>query len=98
MTKPTQTTFVTEDEDGPVECLGITFPNEPARREYFLDKLRVKLKEPEFRKIEGIPIGEDEDILTMSDPPYYTACPNPFLGDFFRHHGRPVDPQEQYER
>lgn len=70
------------DEDpGPVECLGMTFDNDQARRDYFLDKLREKLKDPEFRKIEGFPIGEDEDILALSDPPYYTACPNPFLTD-----------------
>jgi len=65
---------------GPVECLGMTFENDEKRREYFLEKLRVKLKDPEFRKTEGFPIGEDEDILALSDPPYYTACPNPFIG------------------
>lgn len=32
--------------------------------------------------MEGFPIGEDEDILNLSDPPYYTACPNPWLNDF----------------
>ncbi|MBW1992315.1 MAG: hypothetical protein JRI59_09420, partial [Deltaproteobacteria bacterium] len=59
----------------PIECLGLTFPNDAARRQYFLDKLREKLKDPEFRQIEGFPIGADEDILALSDPPYYTACP-----------------------
>jgi DNA modification methylase len=44
--------------------------------------LRKKLQEPEFRKIEGFPIGSDEDILNLSDPPYYTACPNPWIADF----------------
>ena len=53
---------------GPVECLGMTFDNDKKRRDYFLDKLREKLKDPEFRKIEGFPIGEDEDILALSDP------------------------------
>jgi len=67
---------------GPVECLGMTFPNDEARRAHFIDLLRKKLKDPAFRKIEGFPIGEDEDILALSDPPYYTACPNPFLNDF----------------
>jgi DNA modification methylase/DNA-directed RNA polymerase subunit M/transcription elongation factor TFIIS len=65
----------------PVECLGIKFPNDEARRGFFLEKLRQKLKEPAFRKIEGFPVGSDEDILALSDPPYYTACPNPFLPD-----------------
>lgn len=39
------------------------------------------LRNPDFRNIGGFPIGSDEDILALSDPPYYTACPNPFLGD-----------------
>src|SRR3989304_298353 len=71
-----------DDATKPVECLGMTFPNDEARRAYFTEKLREKLKDPEFRKIEGFPIGKDEDILALSDPPYYTACPNPFLGEF----------------
>lgn len=54
-----------------VECLGLTFESDEARREYFREKLREKLKDPEFRKIEGFPIGEDEDIIKLSDPPYY---------------------------
>ena len=41
--------------------------------------MREYLQDPAFRQIEGFPIGEDEDILALSDPPYYTACPNPFL-------------------
>jgi len=75
----------------PVECLGMTFENDEKRREYFLDKLREKLKDPEFRKIEGFPIGEDEDILALSDPPYYTACPNPFIENFVNYYGKPYD-------
>jgi 16S rRNA G966 N2-methylase RsmD len=68
-------------DQGPVECLGMTFPNDEARRAHFTAILREKLKDPEFRKIEGFPIGDDEAILEMSDPPYYTACPNPFIAD-----------------
>lgn len=68
----------------PVVCLGMEFPNDKARREYFTAELRKKLQDPEFRKIEGFPIGEDEDILALSDPPYYCACPNPWIGDFIR--------------
>ncbi|MBQ0328662.1 hypothetical protein JFB93_18620 [Providencia rettgeri] len=66
---------------GPVECLGMTFESDEARRAHFIGLLREKLKEPEFRAIEGFPIGTDEAILELSDPPYYTACPNPFLVD-----------------
>ena len=76
---------------GPVESLGMTFENDEKRREYFLEKLREKLKDQEFRKIEGFPIGEDEDILALSDPPYYTACPNPFIAAFIKHYGKPYD-------
>ena len=82
----------------PVECLGLTFPDEDARREHFLGALREKLKDPEFRKIEGFPLGSDEDILALSDPPYYTACPNPFTADFIKHHGNPYDPSKPYSR
>jgi DNA modification methylase len=83
---------------GPVECLGMTFPNDEERRKHFLGLLREKLKDPEFRKIEGFPIGTDEDILALSDPPYYTACPNPFIADFIKHYGKPYDPSKPYSR
>jgi DNA modification methylase/predicted RNA-binding Zn-ribbon protein involved in translation (DUF1610 family) len=32
----------------------------------------------------GFPHGEIEDILNLSDPPYYTACPNPWIADFIQ--------------
>ena len=67
---------------GPVTCLGMTFENDEARRTHFTGELLKKLQDPEFRKIEGFPIGNDEDILNLSDPPYYTACPNPWIADF----------------
>lgn len=67
-------------QNQPVICLGREFPNDQARREYYREELRKKL--PELRKIEGFPIGEDDDIINLSDPPYYTACPNPWLNDF----------------
>src|SRR4051812_21989911 len=82
----------TAGTSGPVECLGQKFPNVEARRKHFLDKLREHLKNPEFRKTEGFPIGSDEDILTLSDPPHFTACPNPFIADFVKQHGKPYDP------
>ena len=67
---------------GTVECLGLTFSNDEARRTHFAEELRKKLEDPEFRKIEGFPIGSDEDILNLSDPPYFTACPNPWIAEF----------------
>ena len=52
----------------PVTCLGMTFESDEARRAYFREELRKRL--PELRKIEGFPIGEDDDIINLSDPPY----------------------------
>ena len=46
----------------------------------------------------GFPHGEIEDILKLSDPPWHTACPNPFLGAFVRAYGKPYDPDELYRR
>jgi len=88
----------TATKSGSVECLGLHFESDEARRAYFLDKLRESLKDPEFRQLEGFPIGSDDDILRLSDPPYYTACPNPFLTDFIRCYGKPYDPNVLYER
>ena len=46
----------------------------------------------------GFPHGEIEDILALSDPPYYTACPNPFLNEFIERYGRPYDPERDTYR
>lgn len=43
------------------------------------------------RGIEGFPIGTDEDIIALSDAPFYTACPNPFIEEFIREYGTPYD-------
>lgn len=86
---------------GPVTCLGSTFENDEARRAHYTEELRKKLQDPEFRKIEGFPIGSDEDILNLSDPPYYTACPNPWIADFIAEweSQKPEKPEDyQYHR
>ena len=54
-----------------VKCLGLTFENDNARRAHFLEQLREKLQQPDFKNIAGF-------------PPYYTACPNPWLSDFLK--------------
>lgn len=69
-----------EQAPQPVTVLGMTFPGDEERREWFRARLRERL--PELRHIEGFPIGSDDDIIALSDPPYYTACPNPWLADF----------------
>ena len=87
-----ETLTVTKEIGGPVTCFGLSFDNDAERRAYFTERLREKLANPTFRAQEGFPIGSDEDILALSDPPYYTACPNPFLEDFIRCHGKPYEP------
>ena len=84
--------------NGPVECLGIIFPTDQVRRDHFQKLLAEKLRDPEFRKQEGFPVGSDEAIIAMSNPPYYTACPNPWLTDFVNHYGKPYDPAINYSR
>ena len=140
---------------GPLECLGMTFENDEARREHFLHLLRFSLEElhiklggvpfttvedaiQRMKSVEkwpmgddvqlrrlaermgeagtrgrgenkkdllqlwkdevGFPHGEIEDILNLSDPPYYTACPNPFIEDFIKHYGKPYDPNVPYSK
>lgn len=84
--------------NSPVECLGQIFASDDARREHFLKLLAEKLQDAAFRKQEGFPKGSDAAILAMSDPPYYTACPNPWLAEFVAHYGKPYDPAVKYSR
>ena len=53
----------------------------PQKQEDYSRRLAHYLKDPAFRSIEGFPRGSDQAILDLSDPPYYTACPNPFLSE-----------------
>ena len=133
----------------PVECLGLTFESDAARRSHFLGRLRQGLEElqaslggvpytgPEdavvrmaaiehwpmggearLRKLAermgrgdssrdllqrwkdevGFPHGAIEDILNLSDPPWHTACPNPFLNAFLEGSGKACDPDGRYRR
>lgn len=66
----------------PVEVLGQRFSSDDERRSHFIEELRKHLADPNFRSLPGFPEASDEDILMMSDPPYYTACPNPWLKEF----------------
>ncbi len=45
----------------------------------------------ELRHIEGFPIGEDEDLHALSDPPHYTAYPNPHVSEFIEKWGTLYD-------
>lgn len=87
-----------QSTNAPVECLGLAFESDEARRAHFLAILQEKLRDPAFRKTPGFPNGSDEAILRMSDPPYYTACPNPFLQAFMSGRDEPNGPSNPYER
>jgi hypothetical protein len=79
--------FVTEKDSvgqKSVTCLGMTFGSDEERRQHFRELLRTKLLDPAFRNTEGFPHGDAEAILALSDPPYFTACPNPFLIPFIQ--------------
>jgi DNA modification methylase len=83
---------------GPVECLGQTFQSELARHEYYCKLLAEHLKTDDCRKIDGFPIATDEAILKLSRPPFYTACPNPFIEDFIKFNGTPHDQSIPYSK
>ena len=71
----------------------------PEERERYRQRLAEALKDPAFHAIDGFPIGSDEDILALSDPPFYTACPNPFLQEWLQEHAKPYDPAtDTYQR
>jgi DNA modification methylase len=88
MTHPNQNfTFASSPfstDNQAVECLGKTFENEAARRAYFTERLKEILQDSEFKNVSGFPLATEEAILALSDPPYYTACPNPWLSDFVK--------------
>lgn len=51
------------------------------------------------RDIEGFPIATDDAIIELSNAPYYTACPNPFIEDFIAENGTMYDEDgDEYRR
>jgi len=71
-----------------------------AKQEVFLKSCRPLGEMLDLvRDIEGFPIGKDEDILVLSDAPWYTACPNPYVNEFIKAFGTPYDEEtDDYER
>jgi DNA modification methylase len=70
------------------------------REKYMNKEIRsLKVLLNDMKDIEGFPKGEDEDILELSDPPYYTACPNPYIKDFIAKFGEPYNEEtDTYHR
>jgi len=59
----------------------------------------LKNRLPDLKAIEGFPLGNDEDIIELSDPPYYTACPNPYINEFIEIYGKPYNEEtDDYHR
>lgn len=53
----------------------------------------------QMRSVDGFPLGKDEDIIALSDPPCYTACPSPWIEEFIKENGKPWDPRtDSYNR
>lgn len=64
--------------------------------ENFSEKLKLNDEEiikdlKKMKDIEGFPLGDVEDILELSEPPYYTVYPNPYIKDFIEYFGTPYD-------
>ena len=55
----------------------------------FSEVLRSQLDS--VKDIEGFPNAGDDDIVNLSEPPSYTACPNPFIKNFIEKYGNPYD-------
>ena len=73
-------------------------------KDEFVEELNLtpeKIKEDmeKMKGVEGFPIGDDEDILELSNPPYYTAYPNPYIKKFVEKFGKPYDAEtDDYHR
>lgn len=55
---------------------------DPAAWDVDAHRRRLAAELPAQRDIPGAPVAEDADILAMSLPPYYTACPNPDIDEW----------------
>lgn len=69
---------ITVEMDDFVESLSLT----PRKIKDDLEKMQ---------DIEGFPLGDIDDIIKLSDPPYYTAYPNPYIIDFINKYGTIYD-------
>ena len=77
-----------------------TFDNKEDEFVKSLNLTDAKIKEDleKMRDIEGFPIGDVEDILELSKPPYYTAYPNPYIKEFIEYYGTPyVEETDNYD-
>lgn len=73
-----QQTFDDDKEDEFVKLLNLTEEN-------------IKENLEKMKNIDGFPVGDVEDILKLSEPPYYTAYPNPYIKEFIEYYGNKYD-------
>ena len=43
------------------------------------------------RGVDGFPIADDDKIISLSQAPYYTACPNSFINEYIDKNGTPYN-------
>lgn len=64
-----------------------------------MEKRKLTIEDiDKVRGIDGFPIGSDTDIIQMSNAPFYTACPNPFIEEFIAEKGTTYSEDEEYKR
>lgn len=74
------------------------------KEDRFIDSLNLNNSKIEddlikMKEIKGFPNGEIGDILNLSEPPYYTAYPNPYLNEFINFYGNPFDEEsDNYDK
>lgn len=54
---------------------------------------KVKQDMNSMKTIDGFPEGDEEDILELSNPPYYTAYPSPYIVELVRKLGKTYNPE-----
>ncbi len=58
------------------------FPTDPTTWDVEAHRRHLTERLSDVRVLPGAPLGGDADVVAMSLPPYYTACPNPDLADW----------------
>jgi hypothetical protein len=84
--------------DSAQKCLDKTFRNDAERLEYYRGGLRKALSSSEYRHRNDFPVADDSTLIDLSNPPYFTPCPNPFLETVIQCHTKTSSSSDQYER
>ncbi|MCY2990549.1 MAG: DNA methyltransferase [Planctomycetota bacterium] len=83
---------------GSVVCLGRTFKDEAERLAYYRNALLADFSSPDSKQHPGFPAGEEDVLIELSDPPYFTPCPNPFLTEVISHFRKTAPADDVYAR